>query len=124
MPSPKASSGRTSGLTEVKLLFTAGSLATILLGWGALAVQARASQENDPLEEPPPAVPPSFAFLAEPLPTIAVPAQSAGAVAEVVGQETALRAVSAPPPVQIITVNKPGGSNNSRGGGGRTQSSK
>lgn len=125
MNGPKRSSGRPSALTEVKLLFTAGSLATILLGWGALAAQAKPSQDVDPLEEPPPVVPPSFAFLADPLPTVAVPGRMAGnADVTESGQATALRAVDAPPPVQIITVSKPASGNSSRSGGGRTQSSK
>jgi hypothetical protein len=124
MSHPKSPAGRTSGLTEVKLLFTAGSLATILLGWGALATQAKAPLEGDPVEEPPSAVPPSFAFLADPLPTIAVPGRQAGQAVVTESGPATLRAVDAPPPVQIITITKPGGGNNSGGGGGRTQSSK
>jgi hypothetical protein len=123
MSGPKSTAGRSSGLTEVKLLFTAGSLAMILLGWGALAAQAKPSQDEDPIEGPPPGVPPSFAFLADPLPTMIVPPLQAGAATAVAGQTTGLRSVDAPPPVQIITISRPS-SGNASTRGGRTQSSK
>jgi hypothetical protein len=114
------------GVTEVKLLLTAGSLAATLLGWGALAVRTDASQDVDPIDAPPPAVPPAFAFLADPLPTVVVPAGGAGAAAAADPSPGAsLRSVDAPPPVQIITISKPSSGNSSRGGGGggRTRSS-
>ena len=112
-------------MTEVKLLLTAGSLAATLLGWGALAKQSEAAQELEPVQADPPSVPPALAFLADPLPTVAVPEASAGSAAAVdPGQGPALRSVDAPPPVQIITISKPSNNNRSGGGGGRTQSSK
>jgi hypothetical protein len=125
MSGPKSGARSATGVTEVKLLLTAGSLAATLLGWGALARQSEASPEVEPVEGSPPGVPPAFAFLADPLPTVAAPAEAAGAAASAIpGQGTTLRTVSAPPPVQIITISKPSGGNPSRGGGGRTQSSR
>jgi hypothetical protein len=125
MSTSKPGGRNPAGITEVKLMLTAGSLAMTLLGWGALAVQSEASQEVEPVEGPPPAVPPAFAFLADPLPTVAAPAEASGIAATGdPGQAAALRSVDAPPPVQIITVSKPSGGNAARGGGGRTQSSR
>jgi hypothetical protein len=114
-----------SGVTEVKLLVTASSLAVTLLGWGALAVRSAAAPDVDPVDAPPPAVPPAFAFLADPLPTVVVPGGAAGAAVGVdSSQAPSLRSVDAPPPVQIITVSKPSSDSSPRRGGGRTQSSR
>jgi hypothetical protein len=111
-------------VTEVKLLLTAGSLAATLLGWGALARQSEAAQDLEPVEADPPGVPPALAFLADPLPTVAVPEAAAGSTAAAdSSQGTALRSVDAPPPVQIITISKPSSNNSAGGGGGRTRSS-
>jgi hypothetical protein len=125
MTGPRSGPKGPSGVTEVKLMLTAGSLAATLLGWGALARQSEASQDLDPVEGAPPVVPPALAFLADPLPTVAVPGEMAGAASAAdPGQGPALRSVDAPPPVQIITVSRPSSNNSSGGGGGRTQSSR
>ena len=125
MTAPKSSPRAPHGVTEVKLLLTSGSLAAILLGWGGLAAEGKASQDSEPVEGPPPAVPPAFAFLADPLPTVVVPEALAGNPAAAdPAAGTTLRSVDAPPPVQIITISKPSSGNSSGGGGGRTRSSR
>lgn len=126
MSGSKPAGKRPTGVTEVKLLLTAGTLAATLLGWAALALrsEAAAGEPVEPQVDGPVAVPPSMAFLAEPLPTVAVPG---GSVEGATGATTptGLRSVDAPPPVQIITVTKPssGGSGGGKGGG-RTASSR
>jgi hypothetical protein len=109
-------------VTEVKLLLTAGTLAATLLGWAALALRSEAAAEPaEPQDDGPVAIPPSMAFLAEPLPTVAVP--GGGTPAE--STATGLRSVDAPPPVQIITITKPSSGGSGGGGGkGRTSSSR
>ncbi|MCJ7513613.1 MAG: hypothetical protein MUO23_11665 [Anaerolineales bacterium] len=124
MSERKPGSKRPSGVTEVKLLITTGTLAVSLLGWAALAVRSEASGSVDPVEASPPAVPPSLAFLMEPLPTVVVPESLAGTIGSPAASP-GLRTVDAPPPVQVITITKPSSGGRSSGGGsGRTQSSK
>ncbi len=126
MSAPKPAGKRPTGVTEVKLLLTAGTLAATLLGWAALALrsEAAAAEPFEPQVDGPIAIPPSMAFLAEPLPTVAVPG---GAVGGVSAEPTpsGLRSVDAPPPVQIITITKPSSGGSGGGGGkGRTSSSR
>jgi hypothetical protein len=122
----KPTRSNSTGIREVKLLITTGALAATMLGWAILALRGEASEDVDPIEAAPPAVPPAFAFLAEPLPTVAAPGMAAGNPAAVeFDQAGGLRSVSAPPPVQIITITKPSsGGSGGGGGGGRTQSSR
>jgi hypothetical protein len=123
MSGSKPAGKRPSGVTEVKLLLTAGTLAATLLGWAALAVRSEAAGQVEPKTDGPVAVPPSLAFLAEPLPTVVVPPQLADSLpAEVT--PTGLRSVDAPPPVQIITITKPSSGGSGGSGSGRTASSR
>jgi len=59
MTAPKSSPRAPHGVTEVKLLLTSGSLAAILLGWGGLAAEGKASQDSEPVEGPLPGGSPS-----------------------------------------------------------------
>jgi|PlaIllAssembly_1097288.scaffolds.fasta_scaffold978811_1 hypothetical protein len=123
MSTGKPAGKRSTGVTEVKLMLTAGTLAATLLGWAALALRSEAAQPAQPkTDEGPVAVPPSLAFLAEPLPTVAAPGQPIlGITAE--ATPTGLRSVDAPPPVQVITVSRPSGGGSGGSGTGQTASS-
>jgi hypothetical protein len=124
MSAPKPKGKRATGVTEVKLLLTAGTLAATLLGWAALALRSEAAPAEpvEPQADGPVAVPPSLAFLAEPLPTVVVPPQLADSIPAAV-TPTGLRSVDAPPPVQTITITKPSSGGSGGSGSGRTASS-
>jgi len=122
MSAPKSTGKRPTGVTEVKLLVTAGTLAATLLGWAALAMRSEAAAPVEPKTDGPVALPPSLAFLAEPLPTVVVPAQLADSLPAAV-TPTGLRSVDAPPPVQTITITKPSSGGSGGSGSGRTASS-
>ena len=122
MSAPKPPGKRATGVTEVKLLLTAGTLAATLLGWAALALRSEAAGPAEPVADGPVALPPSLAFLAEPLPTVVVPPQLADSIPAAV-TPTGLRSVDAPPPVQIITITKPSSGGSGGSGSGRTASS-
>ncbi len=122
MSAPKPAGKRATGVTEVKLLLTAGTLAATLLGWAALALRSEAAGPVEPVADGPVALPPSLAFLAEPLPTVVVPPQLADSIPAAV-TPTGLRSVDAPPPVQTITITKPSSGGSGGSGSGRTASS-
>lgn len=123
MSTGKPAGKRLTGVTEVKLLLTAGTLAATLLGWAALAMRSEAAGRVEPKADGPAALPPSLAFLAEPLPTVVVPPQLADSLPAAV-TPTGLRSVDAPPPVQIVTVNQPSSGGSGGSGSGRTASSR
>lgn len=122
MSAPKPPGKRATGVTEVKLLLTAGTLAATLLGWAALALRSEAAGPVEAKTDGPVAIPPSLAFLAEPLPTVVVPPQLADSLPAAV-TPTGLRSVDAPPPVQTITITKPSSGGSGGTGSGRTASS-
>ena len=122
MSGSKPAGKRPTGVTEVKLLLTAGTLAATLLGWAALALRSEAAGPVEAKTDGPVAIPPSLAFLAEPLPTVVVPPQLADSLPAAV-TPTGLRSVDAPPPVQTITITKPSSGGSGGTGSGRTASS-
>jgi hypothetical protein len=122
MSGSKPAGKRPTGVTEVKLLLTAGTLAATLLGWAALAMRSEAAGPVEAKTDGPVAIPPSLAFLAEPLPTVVVPPQLADSLPAAV-TPTGLRSVDAPPPVQTITITKPSSGGSGGSGSGRTASS-
>jgi hypothetical protein len=122
MSGSKPAGKRPTGVTEVKLLLTAGTLAATLLGWAALAMRSEAAGPVEAKTDGPVAIPPSLAFLADPLPTVVVPPQLADSLPAAV-TPTGLRSVDAPPPVQTITITKPSSGGSGGSGSGRTASS-
>lgn len=119
MSERKTRSKQPSGLTEVKLLITTGTVAATLLGWGALALRKETADPMDLAEANRTGLPPSLTFLGEPLPTVVVPQSLAGTMESPVAPQ-GLRTVDAPPPVKVITITKSA----SGAGSGRTQSSR
>jgi hypothetical protein len=103
MPDKNASSKSTNGVGEIKVLITAGAMAATLAGWAALASEASGVAEK-PVPTPPPGLPASLQFLKDPLPTLVPPAVQFGQAPTGEAAEPSLRTVSAPPPVQIVTI--------------------
>jgi hypothetical protein len=103
MPEKKLTAGSGSGVGEIKVLITAGAMAATLAGWAALAAESDTPAE-EPAPTPPTELPASLTFLEQPLPTLVAPGLDAAATPAADAPAAALRTVSAPPPVQIVTI--------------------
>jgi hypothetical protein len=123
MPEKKGSNQRNTGVTEIKVLITAGAMAATVAGWAALALQSERAAAEEPVVAPPPELPAAYSFLNEPLPTLVAPAVLPGQAPAADVANPSLRAVDAPPPVKIVTITRSSSSSGSSGSSGRTRSS-